>query len=179
MIGVGVYQVLVLGNIWGLWTAFIGWFLNNAADAARREQQAEYEFTGALVRDVMQPDPVTVLSSVSVDELVRECFIKRGCRAAAVMESGRLVGIVSLTDVRRIGQSDWAKTPVAAVMTVNPLHTVASSESVDVALKLLAEKDINQAMVLDGGQLVGMISREGLMRFVRVRRELGVRRPGA
>jgi len=179
LIAFGLYRVLEGDWLGGLWTAFIGWFLNNAADAAKREQEAEYEFTGALVRDVMQPDPVTVPPAMSVDELVRECFIKRGCRAAAVMESGRLVGIVSLTDVRRLGPSDWATTPVAAVMTVNPLHTVASSESVDLALKLLAEKNINQAMVVDGGQLVGMIGRESLMRFVRVRRELGVRRPGA
>jgi CBS domain-containing protein len=106
-----------------------------------------------------------------VEELVRECFIKRGCRAAPVVDEGRLIGIVSLSDVRRLPQTDWPATAVAAVMTREPLHTISPGEGVEVALRLLAEKDINQAIVVDGGEVVGLIGREGLMRFVRMRRE--------
>ena len=178
MIGYGLYRVFTGDILGGIWMAFIGWFLNSAADSAKREQETERVLSGTTVRDIMQPDPVIVRPDMPVEELVRDCFIRRGCRAVPVVDAaGRLAGIVSLSDVRRLGQAEWASTAVAAVMTRDPLHTVAPGEGVEVALRLLAEKDINQAVVVDGGQVVGLIGREGMMRFVRIRRELRLTGP--
>ncbi len=172
MIGYGLFRVLNGDVLGGLWMAFIGFFLASAADSARKEQEAEFELSGSVVRDVMQPDPAIVPPDMPVRHLVQEYLIRRGCRAAPVVDSaGALVGIVSLSDVRRLAEGEWAGTPVSTVMTRPPLHTLPPGENLDVALRLLTEKNINQVIVLDGDQVVGLVSREGLMRFVRLKRE--------
>ncbi len=164
----GLYRALNDDPIGGIWMMMIGWFLASAATSAMRDQTQERQLAGATVRDAMQPEPISVSPDMPVEELVNEVFIRRGIRAAPVVSDGVLLGIVSISDVRRVSTVNPAEANVASIMTRGSLHTVGRGDSLDFTLKLLVEKNINQAVVLDGGRVVGLISRDNLMRYVQL-----------
>lgn len=173
-IALGVYQFLS-GNFFGLWIAFIGWFLSNAADASRREVTLKEHLTGVRVKDVMNPTPECVNPQALVEDVVRGNFIQHGRRAVPVCQDSQLIGIVTLTDVKKLPQEKWAVTSVEEIMTRPPLYTVGKDDDLNAALKLLAQNSLNQLPVLSEGQLVGLLSRADIIRYLQLSQELGMK----
>lgn len=175
-IGYGVYQLLWVGNLFGgLWIAFIGWFLGNAADTSRREVGLREQLTGVRVQDVMDPSPVAVSPATLVWDLVRDTFRQYRRRAVPVSQGNQAVGIITFTDVRELPQERWAQTPVEEIMTRTPLYSVAPEDDLSSAMKLIAQHDINQVLVLKQGQLVGLLSRADIIQYLQLSQELGVK----
>jgi len=175
-IGYGVYQLLWVGNLFGgLWIAFIGWFLGNAADTSRREVGLRERLTGVRVQDVMDSNPVAVSPATSVWDLVRDTFRQYRRRAVPVSQGNQAVGIITFTDVRELPQDRWAQTPVEEIMTRTPLYSVAPEDDLSAAMKLIAQHDINQVLVLKQGQLVGLLSRADIIQYLQLSQELGVK----
>ena len=175
LIAFGFIQILEGNWLGGIWTAFIGWFLNGAADSSRQAVSASETFQGVRVEALMDPDPPTVDAQATVQEVVDQHILGHGRRAILVEQDGRLAGIVSLTDVRELSQASWPDTTVGAIMTRSPLIGVQADESARRAADLLAEHDVNQLVVFDDGEPVGMLSRGSLIRYLRYRDELGLR----
>ena len=160
----------------GLWTAFIGWFLNNAAESTRQQQVIEEHLRGIRVTQVMDPQPPVVAPGLSVHDFVFDHVLQRGERAVLVSQAGRLAGIASITDAKRVPQSAWSSTPVGQIMTRAPLRTVPATADLSVALKLLTESSLHQAPVLDDdGTVLGMLTRADILRFLQYRDEVGLR----
>ncbi len=173
-IGIGVFWVLTGSIFSGLWIAFIGWFLNNAADASKQETVLQETLHGVKVSEVMDTEPDVVPNSMAVDVLVREYFLHRGKRALPVQEGGVLEGIVSITDVKTVSVDNWPYTRVAQIMTKGQVHSVGPETDVAEALRLLAEKDVNQLLVLSDGATIGMLSRENIIRYVQLMSSMGI-----
>jgi Zn-dependent protease/CBS domain-containing protein len=171
LIFVGLGQVLLgVGFLNGLWTAFIGWFLNGAAEQTRQAQEMRESLAGVRVQNLMDPQPVIADPSMSLEEFVDDYVIRRGRRALPVSEDGRLMGLVSITDAREVPRAAWPATSVERVMTRVPLKTVTPETGLEEALALLAEGDFHQLPVVDGaGRLVGMLSRADVLRYLRYR----------
>ncbi|MEK7873057.1 MAG: site-2 protease family protein, partial [Chloroflexota bacterium] len=170
----GVFLALSGNFLNGIWVAFIGWFLNSAADASRRDVEAREAFRGVRVALLMGGTPETVTPDVPVDELVHSRFLAGGRRALPVLRDGRLEGIVTVTDVKRVQRDAWASTRVGDIMTRAPLHTVRPDSEMAEALGLMAEKDLNQVPVVKDGALVGLLSRADIIRYLQYRSDLGI-----
>ena len=166
LVALGVYQILLGSVAGGLWMAFIGWFLSSIAGANRRESTLEERFRGVLVDRVMDRGAVTVSTGATVEVLVREHLVQQGRRAAVVVEEDRVVGIATLTDVEAVPQDRWAEVRVGEIMTGEPLYSVGPGDELGAALLMLAEHDLNQVIVLSDGQLVGIVSRADVIRYM-------------
>jgi Zn-dependent protease/CBS domain-containing protein len=170
-IGYGLLQIFS-----GLWIGFIGWFLNSAAEATRRQVQTEERFRGVKVAEVMAPDPPSISPALSVRELVDDYILRRGLRALPVAQDGRIVGLVSLTDVKKLAEDEWSRNSVGMIMTGLPLHSIGPDAPVTKALETIVENDINQLLVVESdGTLAGILSRSDVMRFLQLRSELRMR----
>lgn len=174
---------LILGiNVWifqggfigGLWMIFIGWFLSNNADNAMREQNVHEKLKGVLVRDVMDRYPECVSPNTSIERIVNESFIQRGRRALPICNESGLLGIVTLADIRKIPKEQWAATTVFEVMTRPPLDAVNETDDLNMALRTLALKDLNQIPVMSDGQMVGLLSRTDVVRYLQSRKETSI-----
>lgn len=170
----GVYQLLTGNLLGGIWTAFIGWFLNGAADASRQEVTMREVFRRIRVKDVMTPEPETISPQTTIQDLVEDVFLQRNTRVAPVCEADRPVGIVTLSDVRHVPQRNWPLTPVGDIMTREPLYAVGLEDDLASALQLLSEHDINQVMVMQDGQCVGLLRRSDIIRHMQISQELGL-----
>ncbi len=177
-IAYGVYITFIYGNfVSGLWIAFIGWFLSNAADTARQEVTLREHLGGAKVKDVMYPKPEAISPKTMVAEVVRDIFRQRYRRAVPVCDDGRPVGVVTITDVRELPQEKWAYTPVEQIMTRQPLYSVTPEDDLNSAMKLLAQHDLNQVLVINEGQCVGLLSRADIISYLQLSQELKMNRP--
>lgn len=178
-IAFGVFQVFTGNILGGIWIAFIGWFLNGAADSSRKEMLVQETLRGVRVVDVMDRDPETTTPDTAVEVVVRESFMSRGKRALPVHSDGVLVGIVSLSDVKGLHPEEWRATGVGQIMTREPLITVTPDSDVAQALKLIADRGLNQVLVVAHGRVMGMLTRESIIRYLQLISDLGVSgRPG-
>ena len=136
--------------------------------------------SGPVHADVVreEPNPDTVSPETSVATLVAEAFLQKGRRAMPVVEEDRLVGVVTLTDVKGVPQNRWAEARVGEVMTRAPLYTVAPEDELATALRLLAEHTIHQLLVVEGDRLVGLLTRAHVISYLQLARELRVRSGG-
>ena len=89
-----------------------------------------------------------------------------------VDELGRLVGIVSLTDARKLPQQAWPTTRVDQIMTPAPLTIVSPTDDVGGAIGLMAQKGVHQLPVVENGRVLGMLNREHVLRWIQLRHDL-------
>jgi Zn-dependent protease/CBS domain-containing protein len=163
----------------GLVIIFTGWFLLNAAQSARAQAALETALPGVSVGQVMNRDvdSMTVPANISLQKLVDDYFIPRGLRSALVMQGDQLAGLIASADIRRVPRSDWPQTPVGHVMVpADRLHTVTPQQLLKDVLPLMAGHDVNQLPVVQDGRLVGILTREAIIRSLETRRTLGLDR---
>ncbi len=162
----------------GLWFGFIGWFLLNSAQSVRAQSTLEGAFTGMTVAQIMNPQPNIIPANISLQRLVDEHFLPQGLRSAFVVQGDQLAGLVTLSDIRHVPREKWPQTPVGFIMIpLDRLHTASLQQSVKDALPLMTGNDVNQLPVVEDGRLVGVLTRDAIMRSLQVRQNLGVNRP--
>jgi Zn-dependent protease/predicted transcriptional regulator len=175
---------LILGGIWtglitgswfsGLWLAFIGWFLLNAAQESVLQVSVQSDLSGLVAEDIMTRDCATVSGRMSLAELVQEHILKTGQRCFVVAEGSRLDGLVTLHQIKAVPQSRWTDVSVEEAMTpLAKLRLVGPETPVLEVLQAMKGEDINQVPVAKGGQLVGMLTRDHILRVLSAKMELG------
>ena len=177
LIGWGIVDLLGGDVFGGLWIAFIGWFLNNGAEASRQEAAVSSALTGVPLTSVMDGSPESVSPTLTVLDFVLEHAMRRGQRALPVVDHGELVGIVSITDAKHLNQDVWPATNVGQIMTRIPLKTLGPNADLASALQLMVENSIHQVPIVDNGALVGMVSRTDVMRYLHAGIALRARSP--
>lgn len=184
IVGEVVAYLFILGGIWlfftgdiigGIWIGFIGWFLLSSARAANSQVMLQSMFRGVKVSQVMNPAPITVPANISLQKLVDEYFLPRGLRSALVTQGDQLAGLITLGDIRHVPREQWAQTPVGYVMIpLDRLHVVYPQQNLNDVMPLIAGQDVNQLPVVLDGRVVGVLSRDSIMRFLEIRRSLGL-----
>ena len=171
----GIWQFFSGAGFGGLWIAFIGWFLMDAAKASYGQSEITAAFQGVRVSQVMSRDCVTVNRGMSLQEFVDTYLLTTGQRCYAVEEHGHLVGLITPRDVGAIPREVWDKTTVRdAMRPLEKLHIITPDTPVLDALKLMAGNDVNQLPVVANGILQGVVSRSQLMQLLQTRSELQV-----
>lgn len=184
IVGQIVAYLFILVGIWfffagdylnGIWIGFIGWFLLSSAQSANSQAMLQSMFQGVNVADVMNTELMTVPANISLQKLVYEYFLPRGLRSAFVMQADILAGLITLGDIRHVPQEEWPQTLVGHTMQpLEKLHAVSPTQSLNDVLPLMVGGDVNQLPVVQDGRLVGVISREAIVRYLEVRRSLGL-----
>jgi len=181
-VGRGVGYLFIAGGIlmmfraWfsGLWLVFIGWFLAKTASASYQQSQWREALRGVNASQVMIPDCPLIPSNFTISQLVQEYVFTRGCSLFLITDEEGVKGILTLNDIKAVAQQNWEMTPVGEIMT--PVERVKVTHPDQDALSILEEmdeNDINQMPVVSEGRVIGLITRDNLMRFLRIHSELG------
>jgi Zn-dependent protease/CBS domain-containing protein len=174
-IGWGILTVLGGNVIGGMWIAFIGWFLQNAAAASHGEATMREMLRDVTVGQAMTRDCRHVERGSSLDRVVHEEVLGAGRRCFVVTEAGRLVGLLTLHEIKAIPKDRWAVVTVGEVMTpTDKVTAVDPRTDLLAALEKMDDANVAQMPVIEAGELLGMIGREQVLHYVRVRAELGV-----
>ena len=170
----GVWQMFTgnLGN--GLWIAFIGWFLETAAASEIRQKSIQDLLAGHRVADVMRRDYTVVKLGDTLEQLVDEHILGAGRRSLIVEQNDKVVGLLTLHDVKEIPRSDWTTTTAAQAMipAERMKRTRADAELAD-ALKEMDRDGVNQLPVMVGDQIQGVLGRDDVISLLRTMAEFG------
>ena len=157
----------------GVWIAFIGWFLTNAAEASVQQVELHRVLEGLRAKDMMAADCPVVPGNMRISELVEDYILRTGNPSFFVTEGENLTGIISMHEIKQIPRDQWDQTEVRAVMkNFEKLITATPDTGVDQVLQLMDDQKVNQVPVVDRRRLVGIITRERLLNLVRTRMRL-------
>ncbi len=173
MIFGGIAQFVAGDKIGGLWLAFIGWFLRDAAQESYAQVTIRSALTGIRAGDVMTQDIPAIGREDSIENYVQE--VLRTGRRCYVVNNGEIpVGLITLDAARSVPREDWSNTSVqAAMMPLDKIHWAQPAEPVLSVLERMQREDINQMPVLDGEHIVGMIARDTILRALQTRLQAG------
>jgi Zn-dependent protease/CBS domain-containing protein len=160
------------GFISGLWLAFIGWFLNTASVQSYQQVVVHDILEGVPVARMMRSNPPSCSADCSVSRLVHEHIMGTDDHAFPVLDNGQLLGIVTLEDVRGVSRDAWDTTTVREIMTpTDQLTVVTADEDAAEALNKLTQRDVGQMPVLRDGQLVGLLRRRDIVKWLQLHAE--------
>jgi CBS domain-containing protein len=169
----GLLRFLGGAGFGGLWITFIGWFLLSAARASYAEMELRESLRGVRVGEVMARDCSLVDGHVTVQAFVEDMLLRTGQRCFVVAEDNAIAGLITLHEVKTVDRAHWPVTLVSEVMRpLAQLRTVTPETPVTEALEILGHDDINQVPVVANRRLVGMLSRDHILRYLLTRAEL-------
>ena len=156
----------------GLLLMFTGIFLRGAARASYQQMLLKEILSNLYARDFMLTDVTTVNPSASLREIVDEIVLAKGATELPVVKHGQLIGFIDLSSIRSHEQHDWELVRAADVMVTDIAHSVVSPT--DSAQQVLTQLDQESKFVavVDGGVLIGVITKDNLLRRLRLFMEL-------
>jgi len=172
-IGVGVLRFFQGAGLGGLWIAFIGWFLLQAAGATYLQVKTGTLLRGLTVKDVMSTDSYAVDPELSLQDFVHDHLLRTGRRFFLVIHDGRLLGVITPNEVSTVEPRAWPFTPVRSVMrSADKVHFVSPDKPAMEALEIMGREDVNQLPVRSDGQIEGIVARAHVLQVLRSRADL-------
>lgn len=173
----GIFEFFQQQTFGGLWLAFIGWFLMNAAGASYMQLKASNALAGVKVGQVMSQECQPVAANISLQDFVDQFLLRTGRRCFIVADNGRPLGLITPAEVRQVPRDDWNVTSVQAAMKpLERIHSVTPEMPVMNAMEIMAREDVNQLPVVSDGHLAGILSRAHVLELLRAKSELGQNR---
>ncbi|MFB6165926.1 MAG: CBS domain-containing protein [Haloarculaceae archaeon] len=173
----GLYGLFGGGGIFLVAMAF---FIYIAAAGEAQQTVMRAAFQGVTVADVMTPasDVKTTSADASVADLLEKMFRERHT-GYPVTRGGEVVGLVTLDDALAVREVERDAFTVGEVMTTE-LRTVEPAADVMNALTELQQAGVGRLLVMDGDELVGIITRSDIMTALNIIKQSGAfqGRPG-
>lgn len=175
VMAVGFLQTFAGFVVGGLWLVFIGWFLRGAAEMSFQQHLLRQTLEGVEARELMSADPRTVGPDISVEQLVDEYLLRRRYQSFPVVDGERLVGLVTLDQVKEVPKDEWPHRSVSDVMQpAEELQIVAPHEGMLEVLTRMSDPGTKRILVASDHRLEGIISSSDVARWVQRTQELGV-----
>jgi Zn-dependent protease len=172
-IGFGIFRFFEGAGLGGLWIAFIGWFLLQAAGATYMQVRAGSLLSGIKVRDLMSRDCAITSPDTSLQEFVQNQLMPTGRRCFLVMENGALKGLITPNELRNVNPKDLYFKKVGSVMLPpEKIHSVSPDTPAREALETMLRENVNQLPVISDGHVQGVITQGQILQAIRFRSEI-------
>jgi CBS domain-containing protein len=172
-IALGISQFFAGAGIGGLWIAFIGWFLLQAAGESYGRVGLEHALKGVRVADLMTTDYPTVDGSLNIQTFVDQQLLRTGQRCFFVRDKDEIAGMVTPHEVKAIDRAKWPFVTLHSIMRpLDDLHTVTPDATLTSALESMGRYDLNQLPVITNSHLKGVVSRSQVISYLRTHAEL-------
>lgn len=170
-VAVAIRQPLV-----AVWAAVVGAFLFRSASTSHRQALIQTALHGVTVGDLMQRRLRTVAADLSVEQFVARYVLGQSETGFAVVEppeeadgDPRLLGVITLRNLRRFTTAQWSERRVAEVMTpAAQVRALAPATSAFEALYALDASPDGLLPVTEGPRLVGILRHRDLALFVQM-----------
>ena len=175
--------LLIFGGVWqmfsgnfggGLWIAFIGWFLGNAAFAQVQQAMFQGLLAGHRVSQAMSTHWAAVPADLTLQELVDQHVLGSGQRCFLVNRGDNPVGLMTLHRIKEVPRREWAATSAAEVMLpLEQLKRIDPDTELWAAVQKMDCDRVNPLPVTQDQHVIGMLSWEDVTTFLHTLQELG------
>jgi Zn-dependent protease len=168
--------IMILTGNWGngIWLAFIGWFLDNAASQSSKQAHIREALEGYTAGDFTAPGCQTVDSNMPLDWVVRDYVLPHGESCFMVTDGQQAEGVATLGQIQQVPRQRWGWTPIRQIMTpMAKLQPVRSGETAYSVLERMMAEGQSLLPVVDNTGFLGLVRRDSLLRFAQTRSSLG------
>jgi len=168
----GLFSIFV-GFPGGLWLMLIGWFLHTASQTSYQQASLQETLSRVKVKDIMVRDIVFIPKDTTVDAAVNEYFLKYGYGGFPVVDDGKFLGILTLREIKNISKERWKDVRISGVFIPHDKKwEVSENEDAMRALELMISEDKGRLVVTEKGNIIGLITRNGIARYVKIMGEI-------
>ncbi|MEN8614385.1 site-2 protease family protein [Dehalogenimonas sp. THU2] len=167
----GIALAFIVG-IGGLWLALIGWFLASAASASYQQSVLTEALKGAKVKEITNSSILSATDDITVEQAM-STMLSHNQRALPLITDGRMTGLVTLTDIKKVPKESWPHEQVNRIMTpATEVQSVSPEDDLTVVLELLQSAGYNQLPVMEKGKFRGLVSRAELLQYIQLKHDL-------
>jgi Zn-dependent protease len=174
MIAGGAVELFLGAPVNGIWIVFLGLFLLSAGASEEAGSTVRTLLRSVPVSAAMTSPVVTLPDWVTVEQFIESVAPNHAFTTYPVHDqSGKLTGVVRLSDLVRVGRSERGTTrlfqaarPIAEVPTTNPREDLAA------LIQRIGSAIDQRVLVFDQGNLVGIVSPADVARVLTTRQTL-------
>lgn len=173
VMSLGVVTLLSGYLIAGLWWLLVGMFVRAAAISGFRQQVAQAALSGIAVNRFMRREPIAISPGLPLDNLVEDYFYRFYFKNFPVTEHGRLIGCISIHQIKGIDKARWPMLQVRSVMEPCSVdNTVSEDSEAAHALGIMQRTGRSRLFVARDGYLVGVLALRDLLDYLSLRLDL-------
>ncbi len=173
LIALGLAEFVAGGVVGGVWLAFIGWFIFAASREEETRITTQQLFAGVRVCDAMTARPHTAPGWITVDDFIQRYVLGDRHSAYPVADhNGSIVGLVTLSQLRDVAPARRNTTNVVDIaLPLDAVPTAGPQEPLTALLERMTPVGPrSRALVVDGGDVVGIVTPSDLTRLMDVYR---------
>ena len=174
LIFLGVFAFIQGNIIGGMWWFLIGIFVRGAAQSSYQRLVLHDTLHEQSVSRFMRRDPQTVPPSVTVRSFVEDYVYQHHFKMFPVVEKSKLLGSISINDIRKIPREEWDSVTVRDVMQARSDDNTISAdmETEELLTSMMQPGRQSRYMVVDDGQLVGVIALKDVLELIALKTEI-------
>ncbi len=173
LIVLGVFSFINGNIIGGIWWFLIGMFIRGASQQSYQQLLMRKELEGESVNRFMKKDPVTVNSSLSLEDLVEDYIYKFHYKFFPVVDGSTLKGCIHVKQVKGIPREERKDHTVGELAEqCTEANSIEAGTDAVKALSMMRKSNNSRLMVVENGKLVGIIALKDLLEFLSMKVDL-------
>jgi Zn-dependent protease len=173
LIALGIFMLFGGNFIAAVWFFLLGMFLRGAAQMSYQQLLLRTALQGEPVYRFMQPNPITVPTTVPLDSFVRDYVYRHHHKLFPVVDNGHLLGCMTTEKLKTLPPDQWPSRTVGdAMQPCSPDNVIEDTAEVTQALNRMSEQALPRMIVVHHGELVGILALKDLMEYLTLKSEL-------
>ena len=173
LILLGLLAVFRGNFIGGMWWFLIGLFLRSAAKMSYRQLVTREALEGEKVQRFMNPNPVTVQPTTTLNDFVEDYVYKYHFKMFPVVNSDRVIGCITTKQVKEVPREQWSDITVRELaLECTPDTTVKPDDDAMRALSLMRRTGGSRLVVVEDDRLAGVVSLKDMLEFLSLKVDL-------
>ena len=165
----GAYLLLESHPVNGVVFIIMGVFLKSAAENGYNNALQREILAGVHVKDLMTANPASIPDSMPLSLVVDEFFLSGHHVAYPVCApDGEFRGLMRLDLLKEVPREKWPYISAGDCVAESNSESlrISPQESAGRAMRLLLAPELSRLAVVDGGKLVGIVTRHDILHFI-------------
>jgi Zn-dependent protease len=169
-VGAGLIVSLLADALTGILLVVSGWVLIQGSRVMEGRAALEALVAGLRVSEVMERDVPSIGPNLTVDAFAAQILDDQVTTSVPVVSGSALLGLIGISQLRRVARRKWADLRAVDVMTARPsLPALAEGDDLWAGLELLRRTGLDGIPVMAGPAFLGILTRRAVVAAIQAR----------
>jgi Zn-dependent protease/predicted transcriptional regulator len=172
MVGFGFIDIIFLpGLIGGFWFIILGFFLSNSSKSAYQQTVYEYKLSKISAGEISKKAEEKIPFNIKIKDAVKDYFMKYRKSYFPVEKEGKIIGLVSIDDIKQIPPKQRADLIIGKAMKeISKYPNVQDEETAKKAFNKIQTKEEEPKIIVvqKNGEVSGFITEDEISSAIRL-----------